>query len=330
MQGGTFSLVYQYTLYTSPVTRKVLLEDFCAVTYADPVNDEYVRLQAGVDIPYGSNVISLTLVYRGKLGDEDDAVVGRVIPLTSRIAYSGQVGCGNNQSHIYTIGQSGPDDAKMTDDVKITNDSDGYSWRVWPAWSADGKTLAFNGITSENHYDIVVIDLTSEEVYPNNIKTVFHDSSAHFIHPSFGPDGTKIMAERMLTEHPDATDALDSIVIFDVNSGSFEFLADVEVWRENDPNAEPTWSPKGDRVIFDHDNSLDTQWQTQSIWSIGYPGTSEQPTELTDKQYYCWRPAWSPNGEEIVYASKQDGGQIFDMWVMGKAGSSQRLLHSSS
>ena len=336
MEGGSFFLAYNYTPPAAGAdTVYGLVEGLADAdskgtvstdSEGGSINNNYVHVRLGpgsLFIPYGSTDIYLTLVYRGKLGGEDGAVVGKGIPLTWRIAYSGQPGCGYNASQIYTIGRNG------TDDVLLTNNSDGYTWRSYPSWSADGKMLAFNGITANNHYDIVVVDLTSDQAYPGNIKKILQDSAAHYITPSFNPDGTKIVAERLRLQHPtDETDAYESLVVFNVDTGSWTFLGDVTTWRENQAGLYTRWSPRGDKILFEVDNSLYTQWQTHGIRSMGYPGASQQPVSLTSPEFDSLGAEWSPDGEEIVFGSKRDESAS-TIWLMDENGGSQRKLTPS-
>ncbi len=265
--------------------------------------------------------ITITLVYRGKLGNEDGAIAAKVIPLTSKIAYTGQPGCSTNPSFLYTIRPDGTDDTRITD----ADEGRGYVWRANPTWSADGRFLAFNGITSDNRYEIVVVDLTSEEPYPGNIKRVFGDTQCHYLAPSLSPDGTKLVAQRLRMRHPlDGSDLYNALVVFDLSTGTWSFPGGIEFWRDKPYVEQPNWSPRGDQIVFQCRTQTQGSSAIYNIWSIDPQGS--QLTRVTDEPHDSRWPTWSPDGEKVLFASKRDGGQTYDMWLMDRTGGNARKL----
>ncbi len=322
MRGGRIDLAYSYLPPGQTEAVRGILEGVRTVPGdPDAINIGFVPIEISFSNPIPSNAkqISFTPIYRGRLGGEDDGVAAKVIPMRSRIAYSGQPGCGVNPSHIYTIGPDG------TDDVRVTDDSDGYAWRESPSWSANGKVLAFNGITSENRYEIVVVDLESDQPYPSNIKRVLRSSQTHYISPSLSPDGTKIVAQRLLmSPPPDENDLYNALVIFDVNTGAWSFPGGIAFWRDKPPAEQPKWSPRGDRIVFQALKGFQGSNAIFNIWTMDPAGTGV--TYLTDEFLDSRWPAWSPDGRKVLFASKRDGGEHYEMWLMNAEGGDQVAL----
>ncbi|NLI80359.1 MAG: hypothetical protein GX443_01550 [Deltaproteobacteria bacterium] len=289
----------------------------------DPINSGFVSVDVlfPQPIPATTREITLTLVYRGRLGGEDGAVVGKVLPLTSRIAYTCQPGCGSNPSFLHTVRPDGTDDRRLTEG----DEGFDYMWRANPAWSGDGRFLAFNGITADNRYEIVVVDLASDVPYPGNIKRVFRDTACHFIAPSFSPDGTKIVAQRLRNRRPpDESDLVNALVILDVETGGWSFPGGIDSWRDKPHAEQPSWSPVGDRIVFQHLGGFDGSGAVFNLWSMRPDGSGM--TRLTDDTVDSRRPAWSPDGKKILFASRGGWSPYYNLWVMdGEGGNAEAL-----
>ena len=324
MKGGSIDLAFKYMLPGQSEFTRGLVEGVCTVgDVGDPINTGFVAIEASfpIGIPMKAKDITITLIYRGKLGNEEGAIAAKVIPLTSKIAYTGQPGCSTNPSFLYTIRPDGTNDTRITD----ADEGRGYAWRANPTWSADGKLLAFNGITSDNRYEIVVVDLTSEEPYPGNIKRVFGDTQCHYLAPSMSPDGAKLVAQRLRMRHPpDGSDLYNALVVFDLSTGAWSFPGGIEFWRDKPYAEQPNWSPRGDQIVFQHRTQTQGSSAIYNIWSIDPEGS--QLTRVTDEPYDSRWPTWSPDGEKVLFASKRDGGQTYDMWLMDKTGGNARQL----
>jgi len=179
--------------------------------------------------------------------------------------------------------------------------------------------LAFNGITSSNRYEIVVVDLASDQRYPGNIKRVLGDPECHYIAPSLSPDGTRLVAQRLMMDHPSGeSDLYNALVVFDLNTGAWVFPGGLEFWKDKPHAQQPAWSPKGDAIAFQHMTGVQGSSAVFNIWAIDPEGT--QLTRVTDELHDSRWPAWSPDGERVLFGSKRDGGETYDMWLADRAG----------
>lgn len=306
MKSGGLVLVCEYTLPMDGESFQLEENIYPISSETDPINSDYVSLTIELDevIPKEATDLKFTLVFRGTLGSEPDAVVARVVPDSkSAIAFSYQPGGPGNESNIFTIFPN------AEGEMQITDASDGLPYDFDPAWSADGTMLAFDTHEGNSFNKIIkIIDLTSEVPFPGNVITTldsggedYHDTS-----PSFSPDGIKIVAVRSGPE-------FDELIIFDIDSGSWDTLNVQADWL-----LYPKWSPTGDKIAYvnfpDYSSPGD-------IYLINPDGSGN--VNITNNDALDTYPAWSPDGQQIVFASDRDGepdgnGEIWSMDITGE------------
>ncbi len=149
----------------------------------------------------------------------------------------------------------------------------------WPAWSADGKRIAF---TADVHTHVYVMDVDGrnlERLVPIHFKG----------RPSWHPDGTKIAFTRF-----------EELIIFDL-----ETKVETQVFFNGRDNGfrDAAWSPDGKQIAFTirHDRQND-------IYVIDVDGGKLR--RLTDNAFNDAAPAWSPNGRRIAFYSNRGGRGI--------------------
>ncbi|SPD74468.1 hypothetical protein PITCH_A230154 [uncultured Desulfobacterium sp.] len=311
---------------------------------SDKINSEFVPISVTFPeeeiIPYGAIDISFTLIFRGMLGKESGAVVARqyVFNENSRIAYAFQPGGSGNESNIFTIAPDGTDSKQITNSVY--SDRSFYSS---PSWSPDGAKLAFSkelctdpdpsGECSGEYWsmNIDLIDLTSTENYPVNYIRNFSlpsDSGNWAIGPalwgaSFSPDGNQLVA--IATGYARWDGAL---VVFETASGAWHFINNWEYWTNKSvKNSPPAWSPTGDKIAYHvyEENVPDIGYVLrQDICLINPDGTEDQ--WLTYDNYNNAYPAWSPDGNWIIFVSDRDGEGYLDIWIMDPMGQNMQKV----
>jgi hypothetical protein len=335
---GSLNLAYRYTLpgYTEPVFG-LASGIYDVDDLLDPINDDFVSVSISFPedgyIPPNAINVTFTLVFRGRLGNEDDAVVAKVFQKPSWIAYSYRPDGWPNPSHIYTVS---PD---RSDRSKITHDDWFLGYFFSPDWGPHNMSLAFEngyddctGIIGCNRTprDIIVVDTASGNIINRlNINDESHAYPIHSLaHPSFSPDGSRLAAAAIGL----GTDESDfyAVVVFDVQTGSWNYINGYEYWDRGLTQASlssVSWSPLGDKIayaIYDDGNS-----EGMNIHAISPNGNDD--VQLTFGDSINSDPSWSSDGEQIVFISNRDGGEYLDIWIMDKIGENMnRIINCSS
>jgi TolB protein len=79
------------------------------------------------------------------------------------------------------------------------------------------------------------------------------------------------------------------------------------------------FSPVGESIVFVSEAN-----GTRDLWLM--PALDAVPVPLTDDAGLEEHPAWSPDGERIVYTAFPKEGGSFDLWVINRDGSGKRRL----
>ena len=112
----------------------------------------------------------------------------------------------------------------------------------------------------------------------------------------------------------------------DPNARTEVLYFDVQKQYELDPD----WQPGGDRIVFQQREA--SHWQIYGVNAdgSGLTGLTHPGTTFVDVQPSSVAPAWSPDGQHIVFLSNQipngKGAGDWGVWVMDADGSNQRRL----
>ena len=88
---------------------------------------------------------------------------------------------------------------------------------------------------------------------------------------------------------------------------------------------EPTFSPDGERIVFEVDNDAPEEEQIGTIWTIRIDGSDlKQLTPGTD--YDDRQPNWSPTGERILFQRREPGSDNWDIYTIAPDGSDLRQV----
>jgi len=125
------------------------------------------------------------------------------------------------------------------------------------------------------------------------------------VSPSWSPDGKEIVFVSSMAGRPD-------LYIMKADGTGTRRLT-----FEGSYNADPDWSPTGDWIAFV--SPVGGRFQ---IFRIRPDGT--QRTQLTHAPCDHFTPTWAPNGRLIAFSSNPDGN--FDLFLIRMDGSGQRRL----
>jgi len=224
-----------------------------------------------------------------------------------------------------------------------------------PAWSPDGRWIAFNGRDRDGTQGLYVARVSGRfllrRLTRNEPTTEAGSTASSDVHPVWSPDGKWIMFQRFRPPESDLylvrpsggaprlflRDGLTPAwspdgrrIAFVRSAGN----ANTDLWivganrrglrpltTHPSRESEPDWSPDGKRIVFVRYNDGNFE-----LWTIGSEGKS--PSRLTRVASNEVNATWSPDGTSIAFASDRSGGQ-FDIYVMRTNGTRPRRLTTS-
>jgi Tol biopolymer transport system component len=195
-------------------------------------------------------------------------------------------------SEIYAMNPDG------TGIANLTNSSD---LDTWPAWSADGKKIAFSnesaGTTQDAPLNLITMNADGTDVTP--LTNYDRDSGQSAGYPAWSPDGTKIVF---------SGSAPASIKVISADGSGETILLPIVI------QPQPVWSPDGTKIAF---TGYETETRTGQIYSVNADGTGL--ARLTDPPRDAFDPDWSPDGTKIAFTSYETGN--WDISTMNADGS---------
>lgn len=162
-------------------------------------------------------------------------------------------------------------------------DADGYNPKrllesfeplLSPAWSPDGKQLAYVSFESRNSA-IYVQDLLSGK------RRLVASNPGINSAPAWSPDGSRLALTLSKGGDPE-------IFILHLGSGTLQ-----QVTKNRAIDTEPSWSPDGKKIAFTSDRGGGPQ-----IYEIELP--NKRPRRVTFNGVYNARPRYSPDGQSMV------------------------------
>ncbi|MCB0167289.1 MAG: PD40 domain-containing protein [Anaerolineae bacterium] len=234
---------------------------------------------------------------------------------------------GQNGKFVVTIDTSGSWDLDTFELYVITENASGKNLKrltynsefdFYPAWSTDGKKIAFSRRSQAGNYDIYVMDANGK-----NQKNLTNTPTIDEVVPAWSPDGQKFA----VSSCPNGDFDFDAeeyncleIYVMDADGSNKMRLTD----DNGQEDYGPTWSPDGQKIAFGTNRD-----GNREIYVMDADGNNE--TNLTnhpaDDGFFA--PYWSPNGEKIAFTTDRDGN--WEIYVMNADGSNQtRLTNNDS
>ena len=178
---------------------------------------------------------------------------------------------------------------------------DGYNH--YPAWSPDGKQIAFVSYRSGwDITDIYVMDADGENEYLRRL-TYGGESDDSNYSPAWSPDGKQIAFVSTRS-----TLGVGDIYVMDADGSNVSELAYDGIG--------PVWSPDGKQIAYESVNFRTGNYNIRVMDADGSNNYS-----LTHYDGYDGDPAWSPDGRQIAFVSDRDGNP--SIYVMDLLGSCQ-------
>jgi Tol biopolymer transport system component len=192
---------------------------------------------------------------------------------TPPILYTGADG------EIHAINRDGSGQLVLTDN---------RAYDAAPAWSPDGKLIAFNADRAGEEDTYI---MSADGGPATKIGDLAGDDGA----PSWSPDGSRIV----VILH---TESGGKFVILDVATGAASTILDEHGGVFPGP---PQWSPHGDLIAF----ASGTSDVEADIYVMRPDGAGRQL--FVGGPGADVSPKWSPDGSELAFWSDRDGGGIY-------------------
>lgn len=170
----------------------------------------------------------------------------------------------------------------------------------YPRFSPSGKEIAY--VTNDGELWIMDIDGGNNHRIPLNI---------HASQPKWHPDGKRLTFVSYQDLYHGGTE------LWEVNLKTLKLKKIINrPWMQYDP----CYSSGGENILFTDGPEL----YAQDIHKLDFK--TGDVTQLTDNgpYHYDMQPAYSADGEKIVYSSNQGGN--YDIWIMDKFGQNPKNL----
>jgi Tol biopolymer transport system component len=172
-----------------------------------------------------------------------------------------------------------------------------------PAWSADGKQIAFQSDRDSTTFNNDIFKMKADGNDQKNLtKTPDEDERS----PTWSSSGQIAFVSTQ-----------------DGNGEIYKMKADGSNQTRLTKNAatddQPTFSPNGKQIAFRSDRD-----GTQEVYRMNADGSKQKRLTNNQTQTADQLPNWSPNGKQIAFTSQRDGN--FEVYKMNADGSKQLRL----
>ncbi|MBD8063490.1 hypothetical protein [Oceanitalea stevensii] len=145
-------------------------------------------------------------------------------------------------------------------------------------------------------------------------------------HPSYSPDGTRVVLTAAAGDEPEAGSLLH---VADLTTGepTADPFAEAEPldtgWEPGLVDSEPDWSPEGDRIVF---TRTDPEGGGPRLRVLDLEtATVTDPLEAVGADVIAVSPAWSPDGTGILLVVPGEG-DVGEIWLLDEEGAELRPL----
>jgi len=186
---------------------------------------------------------------------------------------------------------------------------------VWvddPAWSPDGKSIAFHrGVAGENNVGIATLETVPVAGGEPKVLATPAPSSYSFA-PRWSPDGQHLVSEVVTFASSNVHDEKVSssrLAIFNLDDGSVFDLPGAPLGAET-----PDWSPDGSRILFTAPDAAAPIY-SDLWWIPPTGGTPAQLTHVADTPARALVGSFTPDGLSVIFDYEKTPGDPTSTFV---------------
>ena len=200
-------------------------------------------------------------------------------------------------------------DADGTGAERVLDCTDPCTQTDHPAWSPDGRTLAFTRWDLVDgrgvHGRLALFDLATRTI--RTVLTVKDDRDA-FAWPRWSPDGRRIVVEMQswsdTSSNADLTGTAIGVVNVDDATPTWNQLTGLPTWATY-----PDWHPSQDLIVFSTRPWGDLPDGPSNLYTIRPDGSRlTEVTQFAKGESRAVQPTWTPDGRQIIFTKVEGTG----------------------
>jgi len=222
-----------------------------------------------------------------------------------------------NYQQIFVVNIDGTGLRELTRQIDGTGCGTGGTCNFSPAWSPDGRRIAFERASGPFVDDLDEIDgiyvMNADGTHVRQVTEVNEPRLGGDGEPQWSPDGKMILFQRRNIRGALPADGL-AIWTLNLRTGT-EFQVTPYALRAGDT---PDWSPDGRHILFHDNNDVDLEVVSANLYTIRPDGTDlHQLTFAQNGDLQYLGSSYSPDGRFITFGRRPaTGGTNADVYIM--------------